>query len=107
MAGAKIVVLYPRPKDIATFNRAYFDDHLPLAGDKLPHKSKIVVSKVLGSPQGEPPFHIVAEIYYKSMADLQASAGSAGGKETVEHAQAISNGGAPIFLITEEETLNF
>jgi uncharacterized protein (TIGR02118 family) len=105
--AAKIIVLYPRPKDTEAFDRMYHDEHVPMVGEKMPHKTKVVISKVVSSPQGEPPFHLVVELHYKSMADLQASAGSAGGKETVDHAHAISTGGAPIFLITEEETLTF
>ena len=30
MAAAKIVVIYPRPTDIAKFEKAYIEDHVPM-----------------------------------------------------------------------------
>jgi hypothetical protein len=30
MAGAKIVVLYPAPRDISAFEQAYTQDHAPM-----------------------------------------------------------------------------
>jgi len=38
---------------------------------------------------------------------LEPCAASAGGKETLAHAAAISSGGPPIFLVAEEQTFSF
>jgi hypothetical protein len=35
MAGVKLVVMYPRPKDVAVFEKIYQDEHVPLAVAKL------------------------------------------------------------------------
>jgi hypothetical protein len=56
MATAKLIGMYPPPKDIKAFEAAYRNEHVPLAVAKLQGKTKIVVAKVLGSPQGEPRF---------------------------------------------------
>ena len=42
------------------------NEHVPLAVAKLGGKTRIVATKVLGSPQGPPPFYRVAEIYFPS-----------------------------------------
>ena len=107
MAGVKLMVLYPRPKDIDAFERLYQKEHVPLAVEKLAGKTKFVASKVVASPQGTPAFYRVAEVHFPSMEALQACAASDGGKETVAHAVSISSGGAPTFLIAEEQTFTF
>ena len=107
MAGAKLIVIYPRPTDFETFERVYRNQHVPMAVEKLAGKTKIVASKVTSSPQGEPPFHRVAEIHFPTVEALQACAASDGGKQTIANAVAISSGGAPLFLAAEEETFLF
>jgi uncharacterized protein (TIGR02118 family) len=103
----KLVVIYPRPKDVEAFETVYNRDHVPMAVEKLAGKTKIVASKVAGSPQGEPPFHRIAEIHFPTIAALQECAESDGGKQTIANAVAISSGGMPIFLVAEEETFVF
>ena len=107
MAEVKLVVIYPRPKDVDAFEKVYQDEHVPLAVAKLGGKTKIVATKILGSPQGSPPFYRVAEVYFPSMQALEACAASEGGQEALAHAVKISSGGAPIFLVAEEETITF
>ena len=105
--AVKLVVLYPCPKDVEAFERVYKRDHVPMAGEKLAGKTKIVATKMLGSPQGTPAFHRIAEIHFPSMDALQACAASEGGKQTIAHAVSISSGGAPTFLVAAEETFMF
>jgi len=107
MSNVKLIVVYPRPKDIESFERVYKNEHVPMAVEKLGGKTKIVASKIVGSPQGTPPFHRIAEIHFPSMEALQACAASEGGKQTLANAVAISSGGSPIFLVAEEEVFTF
>lgn len=67
MADVKIAVIYPRPEDVESFEEVYTNEHVLLAAAKLVGKTKIVATKVLGSPQGVPPFYRVAEVYFPSM----------------------------------------
>jgi uncharacterized protein (TIGR02118 family) len=107
MAGAKLIVIYPRPTDIEAFDKRYQDEHVPMAVEKLGGKTKIVATKVIGSPQGIPPFHVMAEVYFPSLEALRECADSEGGKETLAHAVSISTGGSPIVLVAEEQSFNF
>jgi len=107
MADAKLMVIYPHPKDVDVFEKVYRLEHVPLAVAKLSGKTKIVGTKVLGSPQGIPPFYRIAEVHFPSMQALEACAASEGGKEVLAHAVKISSGGPPIFLVAEEETVTF
>ena len=107
MTVAKLIVIYPRPKDLETFEKVYQGEHVPLAIEKLKGKTKIISTRTLDSPQGEPPFHTIAEVHFPSMEALHACATSNGGRETLAHAIAISSGGHPIFLVAEESVYDF
>ncbi|HEY3618087.1 MAG TPA: hypothetical protein VGK96_14850 [Candidatus Sulfotelmatobacter sp.] len=54
--AAKLVVMYPRPKDIDAFEYIYKNEHVPMAVENLSGKTKIVATKVLSSPFGPLPF---------------------------------------------------
>jgi uncharacterized protein (TIGR02118 family) len=109
MAGAKIVVLYPAPGDVAAFERAYTQDHAPMVTpNNFKGMTKFVASKIVGTPDGSPPqFHRIAELHFSSLAILQAAAASPSAQQAVAHAVSISSGGTPVFLVAEEETTSF
>jgi uncharacterized protein (TIGR02118 family) len=107
MTVTKLTVAYPQPLDVEAFDKIYFEEHVPLAVKKLSGKTKIVAAKVLGSPQGTPPFYRIAEIYFPSMRALETCAASAEAKEVLDHAAKISTGGPPVIMIAEEETFTF
>jgi uncharacterized protein (TIGR02118 family) len=107
MPAVKLIVMYPQPTDVATFERLYQDEHVPMAVKKLEGKTRLVATKVQASPSGKPAFHRIAEVHFPSMEALQACAASEGGKETLAHAAKISSGGPPVVLIAEEQSYTF
>jgi uncharacterized protein (TIGR02118 family) len=107
MKAVKLIVAYPQPKDAAAFEKIYQQEHVPMAIANLDGKTKIVATKILQSPQGEPQFYRVAEVHFPSMEALQQCAQSEGGKATLANAVKISSGGPPVILIAEEDTFTF
>ncbi|MGH7429084.1 MAG: EthD family reductase [Candidatus Methylomirabilaceae bacterium] len=109
MAGAKLIVLYPSPRDVSTFERAYTQDHAPMVTTQnFKGIKKFIASKVVGTADGSaPPFYRIAELHFPSMEVLQTAAASAPAQKAVAHAVSISSGGKPIFLVAEEETKTF
>jgi uncharacterized protein (TIGR02118 family) len=107
MKTVKLIVAYPQPKDVAAFEKIYLEEHVPMAIANLGGKTKIVATKVLQSPQGQPQFYRIAEIHFPSMEALQQCAASAGGKATLSNAAKISSGGPPVIMIAEEDTFTF
>jgi len=105
--SVKLIVMYPPPKDVQAFENIYKSEYAPLAVEKLAGKTRMVATKVLGSPSGKPAFHRIAEVHFPSMQALEACAASDGGKQTLANAVSISSGGAPVFLVAEEETFEF
>jgi uncharacterized protein (TIGR02118 family) len=103
MAGMRVIVLYPRPTDSAEFERKY-EEHLSWVSKRIPGLSRFMVGKILSTPSGEtPPFYRIAQLSFPSMDALQAALQSPGTQEAVADAVALSSGGAPVFLIAEEE----
>jgi len=46
----KLIVLYPPPVDVATFERRYSVEHAPMVFEKIPGLKKFVAARVLGTP---------------------------------------------------------
>jgi uncharacterized protein (TIGR02118 family) len=109
MAGAKIVVLYPAPRDPTAFERAYREEHSPMVTpNSFPGLTRFVATRISGTADGKPaPFARVAELHFPSLQALQTAAGTESAKRAVAHAVSISSGGPPVFLIAEEETKTF
>lgn len=107
MTSAKLIVAYPQPTDVEAFEKIYREEHVPMAIANLAGKTKIVATKILGSPQGQAAFYRVAEVHFPTMEALQRCAESEGGKATLANAAKISSGGPPVIMIAEEDTFNF
>ena len=107
MTSVKLIVAYPQPKDVEAFESVYEKEHVPLAVAKLDGKTRIVATKIKGSPSGAPMFYRVAEVHFPSMDALEACAGSSGGQAALLHATKISSGGPPVIMIAEEESFAF
>ena len=109
MAGAKLIVAYPVPTDVDAFERVYAAEHMPLAGPifEAAGATKVVLTRVTGSPAGTPPYHRIVEVHFASLAALQAAAASQPAQDALAHARKISSGGAPVVLIAEEEVVTF
>jgi uncharacterized protein (TIGR02118 family) len=77
--AAKILVLYKQPSDTAGFDKYYFQIHVPLAR-KIPHLRRMRFNA--GPPvamAGTAP-HLVVELEFDTMANLQAGMASPEGK---------------------------
>ena len=66
--------------------------------------TRFVISKVLGSPGGRVMAYRIAEAHFSNVNDMNKCLESDGGKQVLEHAAAMSSGGAPIVLLCEEES---
>ena len=99
----KLVVLYPPPTDVQTFERRYQSEHVPMVMKQIDGLRKFVAAAVIGTPMGVAKFHRIAELYFDSVDALQAAMASPGGQATGAHATEISTGGAPTVLIAEDD----
>ena len=109
MAGAKLIVMYPMPKDMDAFERAYSAEHIPMAAPifQAAGATKAVLTKISEAATGTPAFHRIAEIHFPSTKVLQSCTASQAGRDALAHAHKISNGGPPTVLIAEEDVVTF
>ena len=101
--SVKLLVLYPTPVDLEEFDRRYEKEHLPLGKKELVGATGLASHRILGSPAGKSPFARLTEISFPSLKAVQETAALPGAQKTIANAVEISTGGAPHFMIVEEE----
>ena len=79
VAVVKLVALYRHPGDREAFERHYWEVHVPLAR-RMPGLRRVEISRVTGSPGGESPYYLMAEMYFDDPASLAAALQSAEGR---------------------------
>jgi uncharacterized protein (TIGR02118 family) len=95
---AKLTVLYRHPTDSTSFDEYYADNHLPLV-EKIPNLRQFEAGKVIATPEGsEPPYYLIAELWFESVEQLQSSMGSSAGRAVAEDLQNFATGGAMLFI---------
>ena len=99
MSSCKILVMYPRPQDIAMFEKRYAEEHLPLARKHLGASSQLIFDRDTAALQGNPAYYHIAEIHFDSVEAMKACAQTKGAQETLANAAAISSGGPPTILV--------
>ena len=101
--SASVLVLYNPPADPKAFNDYYFSTHTPLV-KKLPGLRRISVSE--GAVNAMTPggkYHLVAELIFDSMADLQAAMGSPEGQATAADVANFADAGATILVYEAQD----
>ncbi len=94
----KLTVLYGHPTDAAAFDKHYAEVHVPLV-DKLPNLVRFEQAKVVGAPTGDKPAHyLIAELWFNSMEEFQASMGGPEGRATSKDVPAFASGGATMLI---------
>jgi uncharacterized protein (TIGR02118 family) len=100
---AKVLVLYKKPKSAEAFDKHYAAVHIPLA-KKIPGLKKYGVSTgVVGTPAGPSDIHLVATLYFDSLAAIQAGMGSAEGKAAGADIANFADGGVDLYIFDEKE----
>jgi uncharacterized protein (TIGR02118 family) len=100
--AAHLLVLYPKPTDPKAFDRAYREEHLPLAGPKLEGATGVATKRVVGPAFAPPPYHLISDVSFPTIDALKACATSSG-KEALAHAASISTGGAPMVIAVVDD----
>jgi uncharacterized protein (TIGR02118 family) len=100
--SVQLLVIYPPPKDVAQFDRAYREVHLPFAGPRLVGATAVTTKRVLGAPGGKPSAHWISVVDFPNAEVARATAQSQGGREALENAASISSGGPPQVLLIDD-----
>ncbi len=77
---ALMVVIYPTPENIETFDRHYFEIHVPLA-KKIPGLRKYEVSDgPIVTPAGTADIHRIGALYFDDLAAIETAFASPQGQ---------------------------
>ncbi len=79
----KLVALYRKPSDVASFDSHYHNVHILLVR-KMPGLRKLEVTKITGAPIGETQYHMMAEMYFDSVDAMNAANASPEGRATAK-----------------------
>jgi uncharacterized protein (TIGR02118 family) len=100
---AELVVMYKTPKDLAAFDKHYFEKHVPIA-KKIPGLRKYKVSQgPVATPGGPSAFHLIATLTFDDLAAIQAAFASAEGKAAAADVGTFATGGADMILYDTKE----
>jgi uncharacterized protein (TIGR02118 family) len=77
---AAILVMFKTPKDVAAFDKRYFEAHVPLA-KKIPGLIKYEVSQgPVTTPNGASDIHLVAILHFNDLTAIQSALASPEGQ---------------------------
>ncbi|MDX8490201.1 EthD family reductase [Mesorhizobium sp. VK22B] len=77
---ARMVVIYPAPKDMEAFDRHYFEIHVPLA-KRIPGLRKYEVSYgPIVTPVGTSNIHRIGTLYFDDLAAIEKAFASPEGR---------------------------
>lgn len=94
----KLMALYKQPQDVATFERIYIGEHIPLA-KKMPGLRRVEINRVTGAPRGEPAFYLIASLYFDDAESMQRSLAS---EESRAAARTLRDAGAEVSMVLAE-----
>lgn len=101
MTNVKLMVLYPYPTDTAQFDSDY-REHLRLLHKKANIPEDVVpytVTRILPTPNGNPPFYQIFTMPFPSADVLQQAMSTSEMQEVAADASRISSGGTPVILV--------
>jgi uncharacterized protein (TIGR02118 family) len=94
----KLTVLYGNPEDPAAFDDYYQETHVPLA-ERIPNVQRFEAARVVAGEGGsEPPYHLIAELWFESADVLQESMSSPEGQAAADDIPNFATGGATMFV---------
>ena len=100
----KLTALYAHPEDPEAFEEYYANTHLPLV-ESVPNAGRLETARVVATPDGsEPPYYRIAELYFESMEQMQASLSTPEGQRLVEDIFKLPTDEVMVFFSEVDET---
>jgi uncharacterized protein (TIGR02118 family) len=94
----KVLALYNHPTDSTAFDSYYSQTHIPLAKTLPGLRSYTINDGPIVNPNGESPYHLIAELGFDSPADFQAAVASSEGQATLADLANFAQAGVTILV---------
>jgi len=102
-----LTVLYGQPTNLAEFDRYYKETHLPLAV-KIPGLKGYTLDRPKPlNPSDTSPYHLIACLYFDSLAAMQAGFASSEGQAAAGDVPNFATGGATLLADEQEIVMPF
>jgi uncharacterized protein (TIGR02118 family) len=96
--SAQLVVMYKIPTNKDSFDKYYFEKHIPIA-KKIPGLRKYEVNQgPVATPAGPSGYHLVALLHFDNLGAIQAAFGSPEGQATAADVQTFATGGVDMYM---------
>lgn len=100
---AKLLALYKKPANAATFDAYYFSKHVPLA-KKIPGLRRYEVSTgTVGTPQGDSAYRLAAILSFDSLEAIQKGLASREGQATAGDLANFAQAGVELLVFDSKE----
>lgn len=96
-----VAVLYGKPTDPDAFDEYYRTTHVPLAL-AVPHLSEFTWGKCRSLDGSEPPYYLIANLYFPTEEALQQGLGSAEMQAAGADVANFATGGVSMFVAEEQ-----
>jgi hypothetical protein len=70
---AHLLIMYPHPKDVKEFDRAYREEHLPYAAPRLKGATGVATKRVVGPSFAPPPYHLISDVSFPTNRDAKGN----------------------------------
>jgi uncharacterized protein (TIGR02118 family) len=97
--AARLIVLYPPPRDTKAFERDYFENHMPLMRRLVGLDVVLTTHRVSNAVGARQEIYRVAEIEFGSMDALRTYVASDRAREGQVSSEKVSTGGQPTYLV--------
>jgi uncharacterized protein (TIGR02118 family) len=93
----RLIVLYQAPEDADAFDAHYRDVHTPIL-ERYPNLRNVRLTKPVGVAGRPSPFHLMAEMFFDTAADLDEALMSEAGADSARDLRNFAGAGVSMFI---------
>lgn len=97
----RLIALYNVPEDPDAFDAHYRDVHTPIV-ERYPNLRDLRLTKPVGVAGRDAPFHLMAEMFFDTAADLDEAMMSEAGAESARDLRNFAGAGVSMFIALDE-----
>ena len=97
----RLIALYDHPEDPAAFDAHYRSVHAPIV-ERYPNLRDVRLTTPTGVGGRPAPYHLMAEMAFDTMDDLEAALGSDAGAESAKDLRNFASAGVRLFIAPDE-----
>ena len=97
----RLIALYNVPEDPDAFDAHYRDTHSPIVAN-YPNLRDVRLTKPVGVAGRDAPFHLMAEMFFDTAADLDGALMSEAGAASAKDLRNFAQAGVTLFIAPDE-----